>query len=157
MIIVADSSALIALATCDALQLLVELFDSVVVPKKVYEECIIEDKNQASILKDFLLDKVDERISNYPLQLPTNLGMGETEAMLLYFELKADYLLMDDNRARKAAKLNQINVIGSLGLLLIAKQAGKIDRVSSYLDKLAKSNLYIDTELLMKVRQLANE
>jgi predicted nucleic acid-binding protein len=157
MIVIADSSALIALATCNALDLLVDLFDQVVVPKKVYEECIIEDKPQSFILKTFLADKVDESQTTYPLQLPANLGMGETEAMLLYFELKADYLLMDDNRARKAAKLNKINVIGSLGFLLIAKKAGKIDQVSSYLDKLTQSNLYIDTELMAKVRKLANE
>jgi hypothetical protein len=130
MIIVADSSALASLATCDALHLLTEIFDKVAVLKVVYEECVIEDKPQTTILKNYLADKIIELKNTIPLQLPTNLGQGETQAMLLYFEIKADYLLIDDNRARKAAKLNQINIVGSLGFLLIAKQEGKIDKIT---------------------------
>jgi predicted nucleic acid-binding protein len=34
---------------------------------------------------------------------------GETEAMLLYKQLNADKLLIDDRRGRKVAKINRIN------------------------------------------------
>lgn len=36
---------------------------------------------------------------------------GETQAMLLFKELAADYLLIDDKRGRKVAKINQIQTV----------------------------------------------
>lgn len=44
MILVADSSALIALASCDGLSLLDTLFATVIVPEAVYREAIVGDK-----------------------------------------------------------------------------------------------------------------
>ena len=58
MILVADSSALIALASCDGLSLLDTLFGTVIVPEAVYREAIVGDKPQARKLKDYLRDKV---------------------------------------------------------------------------------------------------
>ena len=55
---------------------------------------------------------------------------GETQAMLLYKEVAADYLLIDDRRGRKVAKINQIKTVGSLGVLLQAKRIGLIPRVA---------------------------
>ncbi len=46
---------------------------------------------------------------------------GETQAMLLYKELAADFLLINDKRGRKVAKINQIKTVGALGILLQAK------------------------------------
>ena len=60
MVVVADSSALIALATCRALRLLTELYDDVKVPQHVYEEVTIPDKPQAILLVEFLADRVVE-------------------------------------------------------------------------------------------------
>ena len=37
---------------------------------------------------------------------------GETQAMLLYMEVTADYLLIDDRRGCKVAKINQIKTVG---------------------------------------------
>lgn len=46
MLIVADSSALVALATCDALELLAALYDDVKVPQAVFDEVTISGKLQ---------------------------------------------------------------------------------------------------------------
>ena len=58
MILVADCSALVALAICDSLDLLERLFDAVVVSETVYHEATQPDKKQAQALKVFLQDKV---------------------------------------------------------------------------------------------------
>lgn len=157
MIIVADSSALIALATCDALHLLDALFEVIRVPQKVFEECIVENKSQSEKLAVYLQGKVLPIAHANNLQLPSNLGQGEIEAMALYLQMQADYLLVDDNRARKVAELNQIKIIGSLGLLVIAKNKGIITSVSPFLDVLADSFLYINPALLAKVKAVAGE
>jgi hypothetical protein len=59
MILVADCSALIALSTCcNSLELLEQLFDTVVVPEAVFYEAISPNKREARQLKTYLQDKV---------------------------------------------------------------------------------------------------
>lgn len=85
------------------------------------------------------------------------LGRGEIEAMALYKQLSADALLIDDQRARVIAEHNQINCIGALGLLLIAKQRGKIKEVAPYIQKLRPSSVHDGEALLDRVLKLAGE
>ena len=85
------------------------------------------------------------------------LGQGELEAMALYKERNADFLLIDDRRARTIAEHNQINCIGSLGVLLLAKKQGVIKAVNPAIDKLRNSSIYYEEELLAKVLEIAGE
>lgn len=156
MIIIADSSALISLATCETLFLLDELFDEIYVPKSVYEECTIEGKSVAYTLEIYLENKVLE-VTNKNSDLPDSLGKGETQAILLYKKQAADYLLIDDNRARKVAKLNNCKIIGSLGILLLGKQKNLIPLITPYLEILENSFLFLDEKLIEQVKKMANE
>jgi predicted nucleic acid-binding protein len=156
MIIIADSSALVGLATCEALFLLDKLFDTVQVPKAVYEECTVEGKSVADILEMYLKDKVIE-ITIENIGLPESLGKGETQAIHLYKQQVADYLLIDDNRARKIAKQNNCKVIGSLGILLLAKQKSLIPLITPYLEILANSFLFLNENLIEQVKKMAGE
>jgi len=122
MILVADCSALVALSVCGSLNLLEQLFASVVVPETVYLEATQPDKKQAQALKTFLQGKVRQVNLETYVFLDAYADAGETEAMLLYKQLAADKLLIDDKRGRKVAKINQISTIGSLGVLLVAKE-----------------------------------
>jgi predicted nucleic acid-binding protein len=51
MLIIADSSALVALALCNGLELLDRLFAEVRVPQAVYDEVIVDGKLAAEISK----------------------------------------------------------------------------------------------------------
>ena len=53
MLIIADSSALIALATCDGLEVLLRVYEDVKVPQAVYDKVIEPEKPQAAVLKTF--------------------------------------------------------------------------------------------------------
>jgi uncharacterized protein len=77
--------------------------------------------------------------------------------MLLYKEVSADYLLIDDKRGRKVAKINQIKTIGSLGVLLQAKRAGHIKLIAPLLELIASSPVYISESLINTVLELAGE
>lgn len=77
--------------------------------------------------------------------------------MVLYKASSADYLLIDDRRARTIAEANNIHCIGALGTLLMAKQQKRINQVSSYIQVLQDSPLHYSEELLAKVLQLAGE
>lgn len=77
--------------------------------------------------------------------------------MVLYKQISADKLLIDDRRGRTVAKLNHINTIGSLGVLLVAKQKGLINEVAPMLLALEKSDLYLSKQLMTTVLELAGE
>ncbi|SJM89260.1 conserved hypothetical protein [Crenothrix polyspora] len=82
---------------------------------------------------------------------------GETQAMLLYKEVAADYLLIDDKRGRKVAKINQIKTVGSLGVLLQAKRIGLITRIAPLIEQIAASPVFMSESLIQTVLTLASE
>jgi len=146
--IIGDSSALISLAVMDRLALLEEIFDEIYVPQAVYDEVCIETKSQSLKLKLFLENKVKKVHLDIT---KIGLGQGELEAIILYQSSNADFLLIDDRRAKSFAKLNGINVIGSLGVILLAKEKGLIASVRDDFEKLLDSNLFISENLINKI------
>ena len=157
MILVADCSALIALASCDGLHLLDALFGTVIVPEAVYREAVVGDKPEAQQLKQYLQGKVRKIDAVGSVLLDGFSDLGETEAMLLYKQYSADKLLIDDKRGRRMAKINYISTIGSLGVLLAAKQAGLIDQIFPFVNKLASSDIYVSAALIATVMNIAGE
>jgi predicted nucleic acid-binding protein len=83
--------------------------------------------------------------------------LGELEAITLYKELDADLLLIDDNRAKKYAILNDINVIGSLGVLIKGKEHGHLPHIKPLLETIQKSEIYISDVLIDKVLEICDE
>ncbi len=157
MLIVADSSALIALAICNCIDALDKVFDKINVPQAVFDEVIIPGKPEAEILRNYLEGKiVNIDLAGFVIDAG-GLGRGELEAMALYKKLQADFLLIDDKRARKVARLNNIEIIGSQGVLLFAKQKGLIKKIKPLLDKLRTSDIHISQRLIKKTLRLANE
>ena len=51
---------------------------------------------------------------------------GESESVILYGELNADFLLIDDQKAREIAESLELNCIGTVGLLIKAKRLGML-------------------------------
>ena len=157
MMLVADASALIALAVCDSLALLDVLFGEVLVPEAVYTEVAQPDKPQGGRLMQYLQDKVRSVEMSRFVYLDAYADAGETQAMLLYKELDADFLLIDDQRGRKVAEINQITTVGSLGVLLQAKKKGLIVAIAPLLTQIADSPVYIGAGLMQTVLELADE
>lgn len=157
MLIVADSSALIALATCNALDLLVQVYVDLKVPEAVYAEVVAPEKPQSDALGIFLSERVVKVDPTRWVLAAGGLGRGEIEAMSLYKELSADVLLIDDHRARVIAEHNQINCIGALGFLLLAKDKGKISKIGPYIENLRHSSIHYGDTLLDRVLNLASE
>ena len=60
MILIADSSALIALAICDSLSLLELLYNKVKVPRAVFDEVSRKSKKEADKLNHYLENKIVE-------------------------------------------------------------------------------------------------
>jgi len=152
--IIGDSSALVALAVVNQLELLEKLYDNLYIPEAVFNEVTQIGKPQSDKLRQFLQSKV-KRVDLTLTQL--GLGLGELEAITLYKKLDADVLLIDDNRAKKYASLNGVKVIGSLGILIKAKEKGHIEKVKPLLDEIQKSEVYISMKLIEKVLEICGE
>ena len=157
MLIVADSSALIALAVCNALDMILQVYDDLKIPEAVYMETVAPEKPYSDALGAFLTERVVKVDVSRWVVTSGGLGRGEIEAMALYKQLSADALLIDDHRARVIAEHNQIECIGALGLLLIAKRRGKINMLTPYVHKLRQSSIFYGDDLLDKVLELAGE
>lgn len=157
MLIVADSSALIALAVCDGLDVILQVYDDLKIPEAVFTEIVAPEKPHSDALGAFLTERVVKVDVTRWVVTAGGLGRGEIEAMALYKQLSADALLIDDRRARVIAEHNQIECIGALGLLLVAKQRGKISMLTPYVSKLRQSSLFYGDDLLDKVLKLAGE
>jgi len=152
--IVGDSSALIALAIIDKLELLEKLYKNLYIPQAVYDEVTEIGRPQSDKLKLFL----GNRVKTVELKITKlGLGLGELEAITLYKNLNADVLLIDDNRAKKYAILNDIKVIGSLGILIKAKKEGYIKKLKPFLEELQKSGIFISDKLIAKVLVICDE
>jgi hypothetical protein len=157
MILVADASALIALATCNSLDLLEALFGNVLVPEAVFKEVTAQDKPQSARLRSYLHGKMRTVDMQHFIYLDAFADAGETQAMLLYKEVTADYLLIDDRRGRKVAKINQIKTVGSMGVLLQAKRAGIIPFVAPLIEQITASPIFMSENLIQTVLELAGE
>ena len=157
MLIVADSSALIALAVCDGLDVILQIYDDIKIPEAVYAEIVAPEKPHSDVLGALLSDWVVRVDTDRWVLAAGGLGRGEIEAMALYKQLSADALLIDDHRARVIAEHNHIECIGALGLLLVAKQRGKLPLITPYIQKLRQSSIFYGEELLERVLKLAGE
>ena len=120
----------------------------------VFDEVTQVGKPQSDKLRQFLQSRV-KRVDLTLTQL--GLGLGELEAITLYKKLDADVLLIDDNRAKKYASLNGVKVIGSLGVLIKAKEKGYIEMVKPFLNEIQKSEVYISKKLIERVLEICGE
>jgi len=158
MIIVCDSSPIIALAICDQLELLDKLFNDILIPQEVYNETTKEGKEPTPIIREWAKGKVIEVINRQSVnKFNEILDKGESEAIALYLEKSADYLLIDEKKGRKIAIENEIKIIGSIGVLIMAKREGLIQSIKPSLDLIRNSHTRISDFLYEQALKIANE
>ncbi|MCD8018901.1 MAG: DUF3368 domain-containing protein [Clostridiales bacterium] len=125
MIIVSDSTPIISLLKIHHLDLLYHLFGEIWIPRAVYQELTFNKKfrqEAEQIINSEYIKKVtveDARFVNRFRQ-KNGLDIGESEAIILSDEYKADILLMDEVKGRKVAKQMGLQVMGTIGILMAA-------------------------------------
>ena len=102
MIVVADSSPLIAFAILNLLEILAKIFDELYVPQAVYDEVTSWNKPYARELQDFLKNRVKTVENKLAVTILTNeLDIGESEAIILALENNISDILIDEPKGRK--------------------------------------------------------
>ena len=146
-LIISDSGPIFSLAIIDKLHVLDALFDEIYIPKAVWEE-LTKDKTTEyyPIIIDFFEDKVKE-IAGFN-DLTFVMDYGESESVILYKELNANFLLIDDKKARAIAENFEIQCIGTIGILSIAKEKGIVDELRPLFESFIKNKRYYSLKLL---------
>lgn len=149
-IVISDAGPIFSLAVLQKLNLLNEFFDDIHIPNAVWEEI---SHNKTTIhfkqISDFFKDKV-VRIEGKN-HLTFVMDYGESEAIILYQELVANFLLIDDKKARTYAENLGINCIGTLGILIIAKEKGIIEKLKPLFQKLLNNKRFYSVKLLNSI------
>jgi len=158
MIIVSDTSPIIALVMCDKLDLLDKLFNRVYIPQAVFNELIVPNKQKVNEITEWAKSRtVTVKNTSAITAFSLNLDPGESEAISLYLETGADYLLIDDKKGRIIAAKNGVRIIGTIGVLLLAKQKGVLTAVKPTLDILMQTDFRISDILYQQILDRSGE
>jgi len=145
--VVSDSTCLIGLERIGELNILPALFDPIMIPPEVEREF----GNKFSWLQ---IENLTSGVLVAALRLTVD--AGEAEAIALASE-KSCLLVSDDKQARLAAKRLGVAVIGTIGVLVRAKQGGVISALKPILDDLELNNFFINRVLREEALKLVGE
>ena len=160
MSIVVNSTPLISLSILNQLDLLLKIFGDVIVPSVVYDEIIVNGKGKAGYSN---LSKIDwfnvinvENIGQKQ-SIMIELDEGEAEVITIAKEKGIKLVCVDEFAGRRYAKLLGLEVIGTLGVLLIAKQKNYVSELKPLFQKLLASNRHIGKPLCNQILTRAGE
>jgi len=149
VIVITDTSCLIALTKINVLHLLCKLFEYVIITEEIYAE-----------FGEPLPEWIEVRqVSNkkYQQLLETTLDKGEASAIALAMELKDVLLVIDDLKGRKKAEQLGLEITGTLGILFYLKQIGVISALKPYFEQLQIAGFRITPTIMEIVLQESGE
>ena len=144
---VTDTTCLIGLERINQLDILPALFEPILIPPEVDREFGIA-------------------LPWLTVQTPTNVSLisaltmlvdqGEAEAIALAVETDLR-IILDDAKARSVARTLGVAVVGTIGVLVKAKNLGIVQLVRPLLLGLEANGFYVDTALRDEALRLAGE
>ena len=137
-VVVSDAGPLIALGRLDLLSLLPALFAQVQVLQAVLSECMARPQNADATRIRLAVDQQWLTLCDATPITMQGLDLGERAAIARALEIGAG-LLADDRAARQHAAALGLVVIGTLGVLVLAKRAGHVAAVRPLVDALRTS------------------
>ena len=141
-IVIADSTCLIGLSKIGQLSILRQLFEKVFIPSAVFHEVVVlgAGRSGANEVKNAEWIEVQEVENQMAVQaFKLTLGAGESEAIVLAQECGADFIILDDWKARQMALGVSLPVIGTVAVLTKATEKGIIKELQATLEDLHKA------------------
>ena len=156
--VVANNTPLAALWAIGRLDLLQDLFGKILIPQEVANEFLAVD--QFARKKD--LDtapwiQVDQVRDRRRVVAYANLDLGEAEVLALGEEKCARLLVLDEVKGRRFARRMGVPIIGTLGVVLLAKEEGLLESVAPVIEQLQDAGFYLAPDLVSRALELADE
>lgn len=132
MKVVSNAGPLIALGKLGQLGLLLKLYGEILIPRGVYTEVVVNGLRLGASdaqAVDFLIQQGHIRVADVTLPSPPPIwaqpiDVGELEVIVLAQQQSADWALIDNAHARRAARQAGLPLKGTVGLLLEAFRRG---------------------------------
>lgn len=158
LIWVINASPLILLGKLDRLDLLEALGTQPMVPQAVLNE-IAAGKEDATTMRT--LDWAQTRIQP-DLRIPASIhywaiGAGESQVLTHCLHNTGSRAILDDGKARAAAAAHSIPVLGTLGIILRAKRAGKLQLARPLVEQLKANGSWLSADLVEKALEMVGE
>ena len=148
-IIISDTSCLIALDRINRLDLLQKTFNRIYTTQTVADEFDQPLPNWI-VIKGVKNDAQIERLREL-------LDPGEASAISLALETPNSVLIIDEKKGRKVARDLNVIIIGTLKVLLIAKNKGVIESVKQIINELQDQSFRFNKLIVEEILKLANE
>ena len=155
---VINASPLILLGKLRRLVLLEKLASIVRVPQTVFNE--VESGLGKDPAARFALEWAESRRVE-DLRLADSIirwDLGPGESQVIAHALTGDYrAVLDDGRGRACALAHSLPIIGSLGVILRAKEQGLIPAAKPLMEKLREAGSFLDDDLVAQVLAMVGE
>lgn len=148
-IIVSDTSCLILFDNIGALEVLQKTYGEIIITPEVAEEYRRQLPEWIKIKS--VLHKNRQR------EFEQLVDYGEASAIALALELEKSILIIDDKRGRKLAQQMKIELTGTLGTLLKAKQLNVISSIRPFIEKMKMFDYHISRSIEIEILKKVNE
>ena len=156
---VVNASPLIFLSRAGLVDLLKQAGSTIVVPSAVAGEIQqrgVNDPTAQALVNNKWLVILD--VPSIPLIIQSwDLGAGESSVLTHAYNNGGMMAVIDDLCARRCAVTLNIPVIGTLGLVLIAKKRGVIPLARPVMDKLRQTGMYLSNAIMNQALALVGE
>lgn len=149
-VVVADAGPLIALGCLNQIPLLRKLYVRALVPQAVVTECLLDIRLPGAVAVQRAVAGGDLELADDPVDLDPSalrLDRGESAAILTAQQLTA-HVLVDEARGRAVARNLGIKVVGTLGVLIAAKQRSFIPELAPLLAQMKQNGYYLAATLV---------
>jgi len=161
MIVVSNTTPLIGLASIQRFDLLRQLFGEIYIAQAVYDEAVVAGREAGGAKREVTAAtwiktvSVKDRLAVEVLL--DELDLGEAETIVLAREIGADWVLMDEKKGRRKLTQLGLNKIGTVGILLKAKQSGLLPTIRPELERLRRQGFSLSQAVIDAVLQQAGE
>jgi len=147
-LVVADTSCLIIFHKINSIDILKDTFKKVLITDKVLDEF--------GDLPKWLEVRNDYDLEAYH-KFSKNFGPSESSCIALAQKIENPILLLDDRRAKKVAQEIGIECVGTLGVLLLAKREGVIEKIKPLIEQIKQTDFRVSDKIIETVVRLAGE
>lgn len=147
-VIISDTSCLIVLSKINRLSILENLFTEIIITPEVAHEFGEQTPDWISIKPT--IDKVRVQI------LELELDKGEASAIALGLETENCLLLIDEKKGRKKASDLGLKILGTLGVLIKARERNIVQSLRTEIEKLEEIGFRMSNSLITNILKKYN-